>query len=340
MLILKKLLFIINPKAGRTAIKNDLFEIIVTFSEAGYEVTTYPTMGPKDAERKIISDGAAYNLVVCAGGDGTMENIVNGYMKMGEKKVPIGYIPVGTTNDFARSLGISRKPMEAAKQIVNGERCLVDVGKFADDYFIYIAAFGMFTDISYNTKQSLKKLIGHSAYILEAIKNLANFRTYKIEAWFDEKLVTGEYIFGMVTNSFSVAGFKVRGSKHVLLNDGKFDCFLIKKPENVAEAQQILSAMLLNDIDEREKNGEVCELFFRAKASKVLIKCEDEIPWTIDGEFGGNKKEILIENCRESLGIVLHNNYTLGKNNGDDIEELDDEDEDSEDFEDYEDGWE
>ena len=98
--------------------------------------------------------------------------------------------------------------------------------------------------------------------------------------------------------------------------------------------------MLLNDIDEREKNGEVCELFFRAKASKVLIKCEDEIPWTIDGEFGGNKKEILIENCRESLGIVLHNNYTLGKNNGDDIEELDDEDEDSEDFEDYEDGWE
>ena len=126
---MKKLLFIINPKAGKSAIKTDILDIIVTFSEAGYDVTTYPTSGPEDAERKVIEDGVSYDLIVCAGGDGTLENTVCGYMQMGEKKVPIGYIPVGTTNDFARSVGLSRKPSEAAVQIVKGEKVSLDIGK-------------------------------------------------------------------------------------------------------------------------------------------------------------------------------------------------------------------
>ena len=169
---MKRLLFIINPKAGRTAIRNDLFEIIMVFSQAGYEVVTYPTQGPEDAERKVRVDGEDYDLIVCAGGDGTLDNTVCGYSKMGHKKVPLGYIPVGTTNDFARSLRISRKPIEAANQIVNGKCTKVDIGQFADKSFIYIAAFGIFTDVSYNTNQSLKKAIGHSAYIIEGIKNI------------------------------------------------------------------------------------------------------------------------------------------------------------------------
>lgn len=296
---MKRLLFIINPKAGRTAIKNDLFEIIMTFANAGYEVETYPTTGPTDAERKVIADGNKFDLIVCAGGDGTLENTVCGYMKMEEPRVPIGYIPVGTTNDFARSMRISRKPLEAAGQIVAGEEKFIDVGQFGEKHFIYIAAFGVFTDISYSTNQSLKKVMGHSAYVVEALKNIMNYKSYHIRATFDEKVVSGEYIYGMVTNSFSVAGFRVRGAKHVVLDDGKFDCLLIKKPETPMELQQIISCMLTNTIDESE-------LFFECKASRVEIQSEEAISWTLDGEFGGEQKDVVIKNRHQAIGLYLN----------------------------------
>ncbi len=303
---MKKLLFIINPKAGRTAIKNDLFEIIMTFSKAGYEVVAYPTTGPDDAERKVKEDGFLYDLIVCAGGDGTLENTVNGYMQMGEKKVPIGYIPVGTTNDFARSLQISRKPLEAAIQIVSGESTYFDVGKFDEKYFVYIAAFGIFTDISYSTNQSLKKVMGHSAYVVEAVKNVMDYKPFEMEAEFDGSLLTGKYIYGMITNSFSVAGFKIRGAKHVVLDDGKFDCLFIKMPQNVSELQQILSSVLKNEFDEES------ELFFLIKASKIKIKSKTPVPWTIDGEFGGEKTDVVIENVQKAVALQLNADYEVG----------------------------
>ncbi len=299
---MKRLLFIINPKAGKTAIRNELFDIILTFADSGYEVVTYPTTGPEDAERKVVADGADYDLIVCAGGDGTLENTVCGYMRMGEKKVPIGYIPVGTTNDFARSMKISRKPIEAAKQIVSGYDNMIDVGRIGDKYFIYIAAFGMFTDISYSTKQSMKKIMGHSAYIIEALKSIVNFKSYKIRADFDGAVVTGEYIYGMITNSFSVAGFKLRGAKHVLLDDGKFDCLLVKKPENATELQQIISAVISNDIEENE-------MFFECKAAKITFEAEEEIPWTVDGEFGGSMKNAEICNEKQAVNIFYNSSY-------------------------------
>lgn len=296
----KKLLFIINPKAGKTAIRNELFEIISIFSEASYEVVVYPTTGPNDAERKVCADGAEYDLIVCAGGDGTMENTISGYMKMGEKKVPVGYIPVGTTNDFARSLKISRKPTEAAKQIVCGNSCMLDIGQINDKYFVYIAAFGIFTEISYRTKQSLKKLIGHSAYLLEAIRNLGNVKTYRLKAECDGATITGDYIYGMITNSYSVAGFRVRGSVHVALDDGKFDCLFVKAPKNVTEVQQILTAVFSNNVEENE-------MFFYCKATKVSILSEEEIPWTIDGEYAGRHKCAEIINHKQAAEICLEN---------------------------------
>lgn len=331
---MKRLLFIINPKAGKTAIKNELFEIILIFSQAGYEVVTYPTTGPEDAERKVVADGADYDLIVCAGGDGTLENTISGYMKMGDKKVPIGYIPVGTTNDFARTLKISRKPLDAAKQIVAGSEHLVDVGCLGDKYFIYIAAFGMFTDVSYSTKQSLKKVMGHSAYVVEAIKSIANFKSYKLKADFDGSVVTGEYIYGMITNSMSVAGFKIRGAKHIALDDGKFDCLLIKKPETASELQEILSAMLANNI-------EGSEMFFDCKASRVVIECEEEIPWTVDGEFGGNKNKVVVSNSKQAVSLFYNNNYDYADLYGDDELAVAEEKEDGNDDESYyTDSWE
>ncbi len=307
---MKKLLFIVNPKAGKAAIKTDMLDIIVTFSNAGYEVTTYPTTGPEDAEQKVIADGANYDLIVCAGGDGTLENTVCGYMQMGEKKVPIGYIPVGTTNDFARSVGLSRKPAEAAVQIVNGEKTTLDVGKLDDKFFIYIAAFGLFTDVSYTTNQNLKKYMGQAAYVVEAIKNIAEFKPYNIRAQFDGALVTGEYIYAMITNSFSVAGFKIRGAKHVILDDGKFDCLLVKMPHTVDELRQVFTAFLTNDIDDTNP------MFYSCKASKIVIECDHEIPWTIDGEFGGNKKIATVENVKQAFDIYLNAGYK------DEIDEL------------------
>lgn len=301
---MRRLLFIINPNAGRTAIKNDLFEIIMIFSNNGYEVVTYPTTGPGDAARKVRTDGNKYDLIVCAGGDGTLENTISGYMEMGEKKVPIGYIPVGTTNDFARSLKIPRRPLEATEYIMNGAPSYIDVGRFADKYFIYIAAFGVFTDISYSTNQSLKKIMGHSAYVVEALRNITNYKTYNIIADLDDIRITGEYIYGMITNSFSVAGFKIRGSKHVSLNDGKFDCLFIKKPQTPTELQSVITAIVSNDITENE-------LFFECKASKVTIRCEDEIAWTIDGEYGGNLKEAVIINQQQAAGIYLDKGYSF-----------------------------
>ncbi len=301
----KKLLFIINPNAGKTAIKDALFEIIMVFSEAGYEVVTYPTTGPTDAERKVKTDGADYDLIVCAGGDGTLENTVSGYMLMGEKKVPVGYIPCGSTNDFARTMEIPANKVQAAKDIINGSPRCLDVGQFAEKYFIYIASFGVFTEVSYNTNQSLKKVLGHSAYIVEGIKDLTNVKAYKLEADFDGKLVTGEFIFGMITNSLSVGGFKLRGTKHVVLDDGKFDCLLVRKPSSVADIQKILMQVLTNNIEDKD------DIFFISKASRVVIRSEEEIKWTLDGEFGGAHKEVTILNHQKVLKLCLDGSYAL-----------------------------
>lgn len=301
---MKKLLLIINPNAGKSAIKTDVLDIIVKFSDAGYEVVTYPTLDADDAERKVIEDGSNYDLIVCAGGDGTLENVVCGYMQMGQNKVPIGYIPVGTTNDFARSVGLSRKPVEATDQIINGEIVTLDVGRLDDKFFVYIAAFGLFTDVSYSTNQSLKKYMGHAAYVVEAVKNITDFRAYNIKAQMDGALVTGEFIYMMITNSFSVAGFKIRGAKHVVLDDGKFDCLMIRKPNTVTELQQILTSFLLNDIDEDNP------MFYLCKASKITIECDETIPWTIDGEFGGEKSYVEIENVKQAFEIYLNSNET------------------------------
>jgi YegS/Rv2252/BmrU family lipid kinase len=228
-------------------------------------------------------------------------------MKMGEKRVPLGYIPVGTTNDFARSLNISRRAQVAAKQIVSGNVERVDVGQLEDKYFIYVAAFGIFTDISYSTNQSMKKVIGHSAYVIEGIKNIVNYKTYKIKAELDGQMITGEYIYGMISNSYSIAGFKIRGAKNVVLDDGKFDCLFIKKPSNVSEFQKIVGAVLSNNFEDIVDD----ELYFSCKASSVTIEAEEPISWTLDGEYGGEFATTRIVNHKQEIEIYLDENQEL-----------------------------
>ena len=263
----KNLLFVVNPKAGRTVIKSDLIDIIEIFSNAGYNVEVYPTKSQEKTEEYVYDNAERFDLVVCAGGDGTLDNTVGGIMRVErkiKKRIHMGYIPCGSTNDYARSLRISLNPVQAARDIVEGEIVHVDVGRLENTFFIYVAAFGAFTDISYSTPQNLKNALGHAAYILEAGKTIFNMKSYDMKIWFDGELVEGNFIYGQVTNSLSVGGFKNIGSKNMSFSDGKFETVLIKTPETPIELQRVINSLLIDDLSD--------EMIVFKKSSRVVIK--------------------------------------------------------------------
>ena len=196
---MKKALFIYNPNAGKELLKPKLSDILDIIVKAGYEVVVYPTQSYKDAYRKVVSFTEKYDRVICSGGDGTLDEVVTGMMERTEK-VPIGYIPTGTTNDFANSLHIPKDLLQAADTAVGGAEFGCDIGKFNDDVFVYIAAFGLFTDVSYQTKQEMKNILGHLAYLLEGMTRLFDIPSYKIKVSHDGEEFEDEFIFGMVTN--------------------------------------------------------------------------------------------------------------------------------------------
>ena len=204
---MKRMLFIYNPHAGKGKILPKLGEIIDIFVKGGYLVEIYPTQGPRDAVKKASKASKRFDLVVCSGGDGTLDEVVTGMVE-GNRQFTIGYIPVGTTNDYATSLKISKDVIEAAEDIILGKPYAYDVGRFNDGVFVYIAAFGIFTEVSYATDQNFKKLLGHLAYLLQGIKSLTEVRSYKMKVTIDDKVYEDEFIYGMVTNSVSVGGFK------------------------------------------------------------------------------------------------------------------------------------
>jgi len=246
---MKRLLFIYNPRAGKGLLKPKLSDVIDIFVKAGYEVTAYPTQGSKDAYEKVISyNGSNYDLIVCSGGDGTIDEVVTGMMKR-EEKDPIGYIPTGTINDFANSLYIPKKILEAADVAVNGKVFRCDVGKMNDGIFVYVAAFGLFTDVSYGTDQNAKNILGHLAYILEGMKSLLKIPSYKMKVTYDGNVIDDEFVLGMVTNSRSVGGVRNMIGNRVVFDDGQFEVTLIRMPKNPLELSDILAAFLIEQID-------------------------------------------------------------------------------------------
>lgn len=291
-----KLLFIYNPKAGKAQIRNHLLDIIDIFVKAGYEVTAYPTQYSGDAVRATMEREPQYGLLVCSGGDGTLDEVVTGMMQS-EKRTPIGYIPAGSTNDFADSLHLSKNMSAAAKAIVEGRAFSCDVGSFNDDFFVYIAAFGLFTDVSYETNQQQKNMLGHIAYIMEGMKRLPNIRSYRLKLGNDGLQIEDEFIFGMVTNSISVGGFKRITGKFVELDDGLFEVTLIKKPRNPIEWNAIMGALVLGDIN--------TDLMYCFKTSNLALEAEEEISWTLDGEFGGRHKKVTIRNLKQAMQIKI-----------------------------------
>ena len=297
---MKKMLFIVNPKAGKKGINDHINRILDIFIRSGYNVEYHPTKGPNDAAEYVEKTGGAYDVIVCAGGDGTLDDTVTVLMKLYDKGVrlpALGYIPCGSTNDYARSLKLSKNPIKAARDIVSGTPCPVDVGMMGSSNFIYITAFGLFTDISYSTPQKLKNLIGHTAYILEAVKCLFRIETVSLKAKVDDEVVTGDFWYGQITNSRSVGGFRAIGVKEMSFSDGKFECLLIRKPKNLLQLIAILWSIATNKMNPK--------YIYKRKASKVTVISRKPVAWTTDGEFGGIFKRLVIQNRKRAISIIL-----------------------------------
>ena len=304
---MKKLLFVYNPRAGKEMLKPRLSDVLDIFVKAGYEVTVHPTQAYRDAYYQIKEyEVGKYDLIACSGGDGTIDEVATGMMKrreMGKDVVPVGYIPAGTTNDFAKSLHIPRKPLAAADNAVKGVPFPCDIGKFNDSVFVYIAAFGIFTDVSYETDQAVKNVLGHMAYILEGAKRIFNIPSYKIKVEHDGEVIEDEFIFGMVTNSRSVGGFSNMVGKNIVFDDGLFEVTLIKTPKNPIALQEIIAALLIEQVDTKH--------MYTFKTKKITFDSVEEIPWTLDGEFGGEQDYGEIENVQKAMEIMVPENHVL-----------------------------
>lgn len=295
---MKKIYFVYNPYSGKGKIGNKLNDIIKILAGTDNQLTVVPTTRKNDAAERIQNLTEKYDLVVCSGGDGTLDEVVTGMVRRPVKqRYPIGYIPSGTTNDFARSLNISKVMTEAARCALEGEKFPCDVGNFNEDHFVYIAAFGIFTEVSYSTKQEFKSVLGHMAYVLEAMKSLYHVRSYQLKVTSQEQSFEGDFIFGMVTNSKSVAGFKGLVGKNVIFDDGVFEVTFVKKPQNPIELQEILTSLLKEEINTKYMYS------FRSK--EIHVECEEEVSWTLDGEFGGNHKTVDIRNEQKAIEIVV-----------------------------------
>ena len=290
----QKLLFIFNPHAGKGQIKNHLVDIVDMMVKAGFDVTIYTTQAQADATRKVVEEGAGYDRIVCSGGDGTLDEVMTGLMQA-KLHIPIGYIPTGSTNDFANSLGIPKEMVKAAERAVGQNRFPCDIGDFNSDTFVYVAAFGLFTEVSYKTSQQLKNIFGHVAYIMEGVKQLRDIPSFRMQVEYDGKVFQDEFIYGMVTNSVSVGGFKGMTGNDVKLDDGLFEVTLIRNPKNPIELNEIL-ACLTNMIDDSD-------LIYSFKTDTVHITAKEEVPWTLDGEFGGAHQEIVIRNLKQRVEI-------------------------------------
>ena len=290
----QKLLFIFNPHSGKGQIKNNLVDIVDIMVKAGYDVTIYTTQARADATRKVMEGAANFDRIVCSGGDGTLDEVVTGLIKS-DTNTPIGYIPAGSTNDFANSLGIPKEMVKAAEVAVGKNPFPCDIGDFNSDTFVYVAAFGLFTEVSYKTSQQLKNIFGHVAYIMEGAKHLHDILSYNMQVEYEEHVFQDEFIYGMVTNSVSVGGFKGMTGTDVKLDDGVFEVTLIKKPHNPIELNEIL-ACLTNMIDDSD-------LIYSFKTNEVKITAREQIAWTLDGEFGGEHEEVIIRNLNKRVTI-------------------------------------
>lgn len=292
----KKLFFVFNPKAGKGKIKTALMDIVDIFNKGGYEVIIRATQYPKDAYEMTKKYADKVDLVVCSGGDGTLDEVVAGLVETGSK-VPVGYIPAGSTNDFAGSLFIPKNMVAAAEMIMEENVYRCDIGKFNKQTFTYIAAFGLFTDVAYETDQDLKNILGHLAYLLEGVKRLFDIQSYHMKVTTEDEIFEDDFMYGMITNSRSVGGFKNLTGKNVDMNDGLFEVTLITTPKNPMDMQEIIAGLM--------SGKDNSDLIYTFKTSRIRIQSDEAVAWTLDGEYGGDHKEVEIRNLHRALNLYL-----------------------------------
>ncbi|MBR3268183.1 MAG: YegS/Rv2252/BmrU family lipid kinase [Oscillospiraceae bacterium] len=291
---MKKMYFITNLHSGKSAMRSKLPAVLNIFTAAGYQVTVRPTQGRRDATAaaEFACLSGEYDLIVCSGGDGTLNEVVQGLM-YSRNPVPVGYIPCGSTNDFGRSLNIPGDIEAAAKQITEGHPYHCDIGLFNNRNFLYVAAFGAFIETVYDTPQNVKNVIGHLAYVLHAMTLIPSIHAYHMKVEFDGNTVEDDFLYGMVSNTASVAG--MLKLKNFRLDDGMFEVMLIRKPSNVIQLSKIIAQIL--DINEEIDKKYV--KYFRAK--KIHFVSNEEVEWTLDGEFGGAFCETEIGICNRAV---------------------------------------
>ena len=293
---MKKLLFVINPYAGTRKASKLLPEILAVFNREHYDVHTYVTAQAGDAVDAVGKMASGMDLVVCCGGDGTFNETVTGLMGAG-LDIPIGYIPAGSTNDFATSLGLSTDPVEAARQIVEGIPHVYDAGKFGERYFSYVASFGAFTKASYSTPQSAKNLLGHVAYVLEGMQELSQLRKHHLKLTLDgAEVLEDDYAFGAICNSTSVGGVMTLDPKQVDLQDGKFEVLLIRMPKSLQEISECLLAL-----QKQQYNNAM--MTFRS-ASHIVVEADPEMLWTLDGEKEEGHGQVVVQNLHHAIKIL------------------------------------
>ena len=296
---MKRLLFFVNPNAGHMEIRATLMDVLQVFSNAGYEVTVYLTTGPRDLTKQLIARGSAYDLVVCTGGDGTLNEAVSGLMALPEQSRPLlGYIPGGTVNDVASTLGLSKDTVKAAQDIVRGTPFPLDIGSFGPEHFFtYVAAFGIFTDVPYETPQEDKRIWGKLASIMNGAGALGRLNPTHVRVWYDGNMVEDDVLVGLVTSTMSVGGFKATKDLGISLNDGLYEMVLVRATRNLAEFNLAATRALRLDFDN--------DSFIFDKASRLRFEFDAPVSWTLDGEFGGNVTSVDIQNNSRAIRILV-----------------------------------
>ena len=293
---MKTMLFIMNPVSGQKRAAKYLPDLIALFNKAGYEVITYLTAASGDASRIARERGHMADLVVCCGGDGTLNETITGMIQAG-LDIPVGYIPAGSTNDFASSLKLSGNILQAAQEILDGEPVSFDIGRFGDRYFSYVASFGAFTRSSYATPQTVKNALGHTAYVLGGITELSQLRKEHVRIEIDNMVIEDDFIFGAICNSTSVGGVLQLDPKVVDMSDGKFEIMLVRAPRNLTEITECIQAVQTLDYNS-------CSMVTFGSVSELTIYADPDMTWTLDGEREDGHAQVRVENIHHAIRLI------------------------------------
>lgn len=292
----KQMLFFVNPNAGHAEIRTHLMDVLAIFTRGGYDVTVHPTSRAGEITDVIAQEGGRFDMIVSAGGDGTLNESVSGLMQL-ENPPVLGYLPGGTVNDVASTLQLPKNPIEAAQIVVNGQETQIDLGWFNGKWFAYVAAFGAFTGVAYRTAQSDKRILGRMAYLLRGVQALGEIRPIHVRGVTADRVIEDDVILGLVASTTSVGGFKAKPNLDISLTDGLSEVILVKDIKNIVDLNNVAGAILRQDFDSGD--------FYSLKTNHIEFFFDEEIPWTLDGEFGGNVRHAEIRNRRQALRIMV-----------------------------------